>query len=523
MAKRSAGKRMRMIGRMAGHRVKQLEVKTRQQRFGADRDWLSYLEKGTKGSFMQQPKLISIVRHRMITSCEWLPHKEEFMRVLLELEAPPDPRNCISCGTDGLVQHWNGEFFEESALHMTGAQLQLGHIGAACLSDPSNANGTGGPVKMNAPEWEDVDDVPPHMPSAVYVGASVKLQKASWLQLLRAKLFPATFEKTEYCIYICSLGRFCERQPGMWDIRDELLLKTATGDFWCLSSPSSTWDQCRPGGRSGSHASDGWKFQSRHMHDRRPADQVWLMDGHGFMVTDPDYQTYLKVTPHITEKSCMQTIIRLLIRPMPNGKQTSPRPRIGERSGYHINDVASSSWQFRQLNMDYSLANALQYNMTGINRVLCFYDINCSYMKNLHTRESECGMCTVHKQECYARYAPLFMQGAGWVDGEIIETLWSLLNIASTSAQGHEFPTSQELLDFQISDCNFMKMIRMVDSLIQETDNRKGSRQIWQNGHSRRWMKQCLRCNVILGPTKSKWPSETEWLTPPPWISLKCK
>ncbi|KIO05632.1 hypothetical protein M404DRAFT_140824, partial [Pisolithus tinctorius Marx 270] len=41
-----------------------------------------------------------------------------------------------------------------------------------------------------------------------------------------------------------------------------------------------------------------------------------------------------------------------------------------------------------------------------------------------------------HKQECYARYAPLFVKGAGWVDSEIIEPLWSLLNIVSASAQG---------------------------------------------------------------------------------------
>lgn len=61
----------------------------------------------------------------------------------------------------------------------------------------------------------------------------------------------------------------------------------------------------------------------------------------------------------------------------------------------------------------------------------------------------------------YARHAPLFMQGAGWVDGEIIETLWSLLNVASTSARGMSSPHRQELLDFQMSDCNFMKMIRM--------------------------------------------------------------
>ncbi|KAI6041791.1 hypothetical protein EDC04DRAFT_2565177, partial [Pisolithus marmoratus] len=104
----------------------------------------------------------------------------------------------------------------------------------------------------------------------------------------------------------------------------------------------------------------------------------------------------------------------------------------------------------RQLNMDYSLANTLAYNMAGIQNVDCFYDMNCSYMKNLRKHiggsnhiqipMSICivpriGICHVHrhKKECYACYSPLFIKGAGWVDGEIIETLWSMLNVVSTS------------------------------------------------------------------------------------------
>ncbi|KAI6142396.1 hypothetical protein BKA82DRAFT_3924744, partial [Pisolithus tinctorius] len=35
-------------------------------------------------------------------------------------------------------------------------------------------------------------------------------------------------------------------------------------------------------------------FKAEHMHNRCPADQVWLMDGHRYMVTDPEYQAYLK-------------------------------------------------------------------------------------------------------------------------------------------------------------------------------------------------------------------------------------
>ncbi|KIK11458.1 hypothetical protein PISMIDRAFT_19513 [Pisolithus microcarpus 441] len=70
-----------------------------------------------------------------------------------------------------------------------------------------------------------------------------------------------------------------------------------------------------------------------------------------------------------------------------------------------------------------------------------------------------------HKQECYTWYSLLFIKGSGWVDGEIIETLWSTLNIVSASTRGMTTPHCQELLDFQMNDSNFMKMIRMADSL----------------------------------------------------------
>ena len=128
--------------------------------------------------------------------------------------------------------------------------------------------------------------------------------------------------------------------------------------------------------------------------------------------------------------------------------------------------------------MDYSLINALSYNMRGIHRVCLFYDINCSYMRKLSEQVSNnefinfpadleivpgIGIWHVHSHQpqCFSRYAPLFIPGIGWIDGEIIETLWSILNIISGSTCTMSTPHRQELLDFQMNDSNFMKMIRM--------------------------------------------------------------
>jgi len=66
-----------------------------------------------------------------------------------------------------------------------------------------------------------------------------------------------------------------------------------------------------------------------------------------------------------------------------------------------------------------------------------------------------------HKAECFTRYAPNFISGVGCVNGEIMETLWSSLNIISPSAHGMATPHRQELLDFQMNDNNFLKMVRM--------------------------------------------------------------
>ncbi|KAG8215467.1 hypothetical protein J3R82DRAFT_9089, partial [Butyriboletus roseoflavus] len=129
----------------------------------------------------------------------------------------------------------------------------------------------------------------------------------------------------------------------------------------------------------------------------------------------------------------------------------------------------------RQVNMDYSFVNALTHNMNNILSIISFYDINCSYMKKLQAWLSDnrfiwlplnlaiipgIGMWHVHghQSSCFAQYSPLFIPGAGWVEGEIIETLWSTLNIVSRSAQGITSPHQQELLDFHMNDFNFIKM-----------------------------------------------------------------
>jgi hypothetical protein len=42
-------------------------------------------------------------------------------------------------------------------------------------------------------------------------------------------------------------------------------------------------------------------FKAEHLQERRPDDQIWLMDGLGYTVTRPTYKAYLKCTHHPEE------------------------------------------------------------------------------------------------------------------------------------------------------------------------------------------------------------------------------
>ncbi|KAG1779886.1 hypothetical protein EV702DRAFT_1043277 [Suillus placidus] len=123
----------------------------------------------------------------------------------------------------------------------------------------------------------------------------------------------------------------------------------------------------------------------------------------------------------------------------------------------------------RQMNMDYTLCNALGHNTDGLAWALTFYDVKL-VDESFHLI-IPLGMDIIpgirlwhvhgHQDKCFVRYASNFIEGAARIDGEIMETLWAPLNVISSSASGMSTPHRQECLDYQMNDCNFMKMIRM--------------------------------------------------------------
>jgi hypothetical protein len=128
--------------------------------------------------------------------------------------------------------------------------------------------------------------------------------------------------------------------------------------------------------------------------------------------------------------------------------------------------------------MDYCVHTALHYNMDRIRRVILYYDIMCQFWKNLRKRfrgnrylhfpsyleiVRAIGLFHVHGHidSCYPRYAPSFIQGAGQIDGEVIETLWAVLNLIHPSTRRMSTAHRRETLDDHMNDSNWKKLVGM--------------------------------------------------------------
>ena len=71
-----------------------------------------------------------------------------------------------------------------------------------------------------------------------------------------------------------------------------------------------------------------------------------------------------------------------------------------------------------------------------------------------------------HIRECFPKYTLNFIEGAGQVDGEILETLWSRLDEIAGLAQSMSIANHQETIDEHMNDNNWQKTIRMGTGLL---------------------------------------------------------
>jgi hypothetical protein len=133
----------------------------------------------------------------------------------------------------------------------------------------------------------------------------------------------------------------------------------------------------------------------------------------------------------------------------------------------------------KQMNMDWSFCEALKTtNLNGITDVMLIYDIMCQYHVNLHRRVANSkylelppsirlikaiGLFHIHghRDGCLYRFATSYVPGAAIVDGEVLESLWSVLNEVSRSTRTATLAHRTEILDDHMGDSNWKKIINM--------------------------------------------------------------
>lgn len=132
--------------------------------------------------------------------------------------------------------------------------------------------------------------------------------------------------------------------------------------------------------------------------------------------------------------------------------------------------------------MDYSFANACARVDSRVKEIVVMYDVVCQWFTHFKDRVAKSpylqrcfdglnqmrfmrgiGLFHVHGHQasCFPRYSPDFMQGVGQVDGEVVETLWAILNDVSRCCRGMTAPHRQEVLDDHMAESNWQKLVRM--------------------------------------------------------------
>ena len=132
---------------------------------------------------------------------------------------------------------------------------------------------------------------------------------------------------------------------------------------------------------------------------------------------------------------------------------------------------------YRQQNIDYAVCQALNGpTMRGVIRVLLIYDIMCRWWTNFLARVDNSPFLDLsptleisrgigdlhvkgHVKGCLTRYGLSYIEGAGIIDGEILETLWSVLNESSRSTRGATLAHRGEILDDHMNHSNWKKVV----------------------------------------------------------------
>ena len=118
---------------------------------------------------------------------------------------------------------------------------------------------------------------------------------------------------------------------------------------------------------------------------------------------------------------------------------------------------------------------------SGHNEAVLIYDVACQYSISFWKRVGKSDILTsilpsflttiywavgkfhlgAHKDDCFAQFSLNFLKGIGILDGEILETLWALMNYIAGSASVMSRAHRAETLNRFFSDSNWRKLLRL--------------------------------------------------------------
>lgn len=127
------------------------------------------------------------------------------------------------------------------------------------------------------------------------------------------------------------------------------------------------------------------------------------------------------------------------------------------------------------MNIDYAVCQSL-CSMENNSRVVTIYDVACQWSRNFRRRVKSSKYLGVpsglelvpavgkwhlgaHVVDCFPKFSLNFIQGIGQVDGEILETLWSITNKVSGTTRAMGKSHRSEVLDDVMYDSNWKKWV----------------------------------------------------------------
>lgn len=133
---------------------------------------------------------------------------------------------------------------------------------------------------------------------------------------------------------------------------------------------------------------------------------------------------------------------------------------------------------YSQMQADYALSRAMRLNLHPdySTRLLLGYDIWCQYGVHLMKRFENSGYLKwpesikeltgivgawhiyAHVRECFGRFSGLYVWGIGIIEMEILETVWSLLNLVTECTRNMSRANREETINFHINSINLKKV-----------------------------------------------------------------